>query len=48
MATNFLTTQKERLEYLHSKANKCAKFHDNRPKTWEVVGDARFSPNMLT
>ena len=40
----FATVKKCVLHNLHPKTNICAKFHENRSKTEEVVHDARFSP----
>ena len=45
MATHFLPLSKNvSCTYLHPKTNICAKFHENRSKTEEVVRDGRFSP----
>ena len=40
----FCHCRKMCLAHLHPKTNICAKFHENRSKTEEVVRDARFSP----
>ena len=40
----FCHCRKMCLAHLHPKTNICAKFHENRSKTEEVVRDARFPP----